>query len=69
MSIGLLVCFYQDYEEHILGEVPLLIIDGFIDPVTGGEAAGGTSTPNDEYFLQNGPLDNGLQHRSFCGVW
>ena len=21
--------FYQDYEEHILGEVPLLIIDGF----------------------------------------
>jgi iron complex outermembrane receptor protein len=58
--------FYQDYEEHILGEVPLLIIDGFIDPVTGGEAAGGTSTPNDEYFLQNGPLDNAYSTEAFA---
>lgn len=50
--------FYQDYEEHILGEVPLLILDAFVDPVSGGEAVGGTPAFNDEYFLSNNPLDN-----------
>lgn len=50
--------FYQDYEENIKNQVPLLIIDSFNPAFGNGANFGGTATPNDEYVLSNTMLNN-----------
>lgn len=50
--------FYQDYEENIKNQVPLLILDTFNPAFGNGANFGGTATPNDEYVLSNTMLDN-----------
>lgn len=50
--------FYQDYEENIKNQVPLLIIDSFNPAFGNGANLGGTPTPNDEFVLSNTMLDN-----------
>lgn len=50
--------FYQDYEENIKNQVPLLILDTFNPAFGNGANFGGTATPNDEYVLSNTMLNN-----------
>ena len=54
----LLGAYYRDYDETILNNTALLIIDSFNPAFGGGAAVGGTATPNDEYVLKNDHLIN-----------
>lgn len=58
--------FYQDYEENIKNQVPLLIIDSFNPAFGNGANVGGTPIPNDEYVLSNTMLDNTYSVRSMA---